>query len=276
MRWLTRRFDAGFKAARARWLAHLRRDMPAAWVTNASLRAEEPGRYVFAVFFGDPEVPDVPGRYRLVAVDRAGHTVEDLETTPDSPTGSGGPPELMAAGQWGPNSIAVDANAVYWSAIQLNDKGPLGRIRSRALKGGAVVDLATPLNNSLLALRGPAVYFTDALAGKVYRASVRTRSRWVAMKRGAMGSVVLDVSICRARVRSVSVEGGRDAASASIATATVSSTRNRQTTRRTRKFKLQITGLNLSPRVPTPSVEPRSRLPELFLQLRKTYGLQHA
>ena len=52
----------------------------------------------------------------------------------------------------------------------------------------------------------------------------------------------------------------------------LSRSRKRQITRRTRRFRLRITGLNLSSRVPTPSVEPRTRPLELFLQLRKTYG----
>jgi len=54
-------------------------------VTNAVVRAEEPGRYVFAVLYRDPVAIVVPTRYVLLAVGRDTGTVEALDTSPASP-----------------------------------------------------------------------------------------------------------------------------------------------------------------------------------------------
>jgi hypothetical protein len=54
-------------------------------VSDARLRAEEPSRYVFAVFYRNPDVRVVPGRYKLIAVARDSDGIDELDTTPDSP-----------------------------------------------------------------------------------------------------------------------------------------------------------------------------------------------
>ncbi|MDH4113848.1 MAG: hypothetical protein OEU89_00125 [Burkholderiaceae bacterium] len=54
-------------------------------VTNVILRAEEPDRYVFALFYDDGGPPVVPGRYRIVAVDKPNGIVRELPLSPDSP-----------------------------------------------------------------------------------------------------------------------------------------------------------------------------------------------
>ena len=59
-------------------------------VTNARLRAEEPSRYVFAVFYQEPGVRVAPGRYKLVAVNRTGAEIEELPASPGSPYWIGG------------------------------------------------------------------------------------------------------------------------------------------------------------------------------------------
>ena len=68
-------------------LQHVVARNPTFSVLSARLRAEEPSRYVFAVFYQDPEVLAKPARYKLVAVDRDGEDddVEELVTSPDSP-----------------------------------------------------------------------------------------------------------------------------------------------------------------------------------------------
>ena len=54
-------------------------------VHNASLRAAEDSRFVFAVFYSNPDRLVKPGPYAIVAVDRATNETTTLEHTPDSP-----------------------------------------------------------------------------------------------------------------------------------------------------------------------------------------------
>ena len=81
---MRRYFDPKIKAAGCRAIEYLRARKPDHAVTNALLRAEEPSRYVFAVFYGDPNLPVVPGCYAIVAVARVGDGIEELNTSPDS------------------------------------------------------------------------------------------------------------------------------------------------------------------------------------------------
>ena len=54
-------------------------------VHNASLRAAEDTRFVFAVFYSIPNQTMRPGPYTLVAVSRDSTTTEIIHPTPDSP-----------------------------------------------------------------------------------------------------------------------------------------------------------------------------------------------
>lgn len=85
MRWLSRYFDPSFQAARQRALEHMRARNPSFTLRGTRLCAEEPSRWVFAVFYQQPGVRTRPDRYQLIAVARDGDAVEDLETSPGSP-----------------------------------------------------------------------------------------------------------------------------------------------------------------------------------------------
>ena len=85
LRSLLRHFDPTFRIARKSASEHIRRVHPTWHVTNARLRVEESGRYVFAVFYADGGPRVVPGRYRIVAVDKSDGTVHELPLSPDSP-----------------------------------------------------------------------------------------------------------------------------------------------------------------------------------------------
>ena len=85
MNWLRRIFDPEVKMARLRAMAYVCACNPSFSVGSARFRAEEPSRYVFAVFYDEPGVWVTPGRYKLIAVDREGVAVEELETSPRSP-----------------------------------------------------------------------------------------------------------------------------------------------------------------------------------------------
>jgi hypothetical protein len=78
-------FDPQVKAARQRALQHLRLKHPDYIVGSARLRAGETGRYIFAVFYNEPDQPTIPERYLLIAVPKDGASVEELECTPQSP-----------------------------------------------------------------------------------------------------------------------------------------------------------------------------------------------
>lgn len=54
-------------------------------VHNASLRAEEENRYIFAVFYSAPAHPIRPGPYLLVSVSRDLSSAEVINPAPDSP-----------------------------------------------------------------------------------------------------------------------------------------------------------------------------------------------
>lgn len=82
---LRRYFDPKIRAARCRAIEYVRAHNPNLLVTNARLRAEEPSRYVFAVFYRDPDLRVVPGRYKLIAMARDGDGIEELNSSPDSP-----------------------------------------------------------------------------------------------------------------------------------------------------------------------------------------------
>lgn len=82
--------NGAVSAAKQRAMEHLRAGDPDLTVTNATLRAAEPARYVFAVFHHGLGPPSVPGRYTLVAVCRDGEVVTALDTRPDSPYWIGG------------------------------------------------------------------------------------------------------------------------------------------------------------------------------------------
>lgn len=85
LRSLLRRIDPAFRSACERATEHLCTAHPGWCVTNAILRAEEPDRYVFALFYKDGGLPVVPGRYRIVAVDKHDASVSELPLSTDSP-----------------------------------------------------------------------------------------------------------------------------------------------------------------------------------------------
>ena len=78
-------FDAKARAASRRAKQHLAATMPSSAITDLRLRATEPKRWVFAVFYEIPGVKTSPGVYKLVAVARGTEATTVLETTPDSP-----------------------------------------------------------------------------------------------------------------------------------------------------------------------------------------------
>ena len=80
-----RRSDPALSAARERAEAHLCRSQPEWQITNARLRADEPDRYVFALFYADGGPPVVPGRYRIVAVGKQDGSVRELPLSQDLP-----------------------------------------------------------------------------------------------------------------------------------------------------------------------------------------------
>jgi hypothetical protein len=82
---LRRRLDPDVRRARERALKHVEARNPDASATNATLRAAETKRYVFAVFYREAGKLVVPERYSIVAVARDGDDVEELEATPASP-----------------------------------------------------------------------------------------------------------------------------------------------------------------------------------------------
>jgi hypothetical protein len=57
---------------------------PSFTTCGALLRADEPQRYVFAVFFEEPTVMTRPTRYKLVAVSRDFHILEELDPPHES------------------------------------------------------------------------------------------------------------------------------------------------------------------------------------------------
>jgi len=77
--------DPAAEEAMARAAEHVRTGYPDLSVTDASLRATEPSRYVFAVYYRDPSILDIPRRYKLIAVARRDGAVEELEASPHSP-----------------------------------------------------------------------------------------------------------------------------------------------------------------------------------------------
>jgi hypothetical protein len=77
--------DADVRAAQRCAEQFVAASRPGCAITNTRLRAKEPSRHVFAVFYAEPGVMVVPGRYVLVAVSRAGGEVVELETSPASP-----------------------------------------------------------------------------------------------------------------------------------------------------------------------------------------------
>jgi hypothetical protein len=78
-------FDAKAREASRQAKGHLASTMPSSTVTDVRLRATEPKRWVFAVFYQTPGVYTIPGRYKLLAVARGTEAITVLETSPDSP-----------------------------------------------------------------------------------------------------------------------------------------------------------------------------------------------
>ena len=78
-------FDSDARAAGRLAASSFADANPTCRVHNASLRAAEDSRYVFAVFYTNPERLVKPGPYAIVAVDRATNETETLELKPDSP-----------------------------------------------------------------------------------------------------------------------------------------------------------------------------------------------
>jgi hypothetical protein len=58
---------------------------PAYSIHNASLRAAEDARFVFAVFYSVPDHPIMPSPYALVAVERQSQAAEMIDPPHDSP-----------------------------------------------------------------------------------------------------------------------------------------------------------------------------------------------
>lgn len=85
LRLFTRAFDPEFRAAREKAIGHIRAGHLDWRVVNAAVRAEEPDRFVFAVFYQESGLRVVPGRYAIVAVGRRNGSVEDLPLSPQSP-----------------------------------------------------------------------------------------------------------------------------------------------------------------------------------------------
>jgi hypothetical protein len=78
-------FDPQRRSARRRACSCLRSHCPNVTVEGARLRAAEPERWVFAVFYSDPDRPIRPAPYKLIAVERDTGAVSMLDTSPDSP-----------------------------------------------------------------------------------------------------------------------------------------------------------------------------------------------
>jgi hypothetical protein len=77
-------FDAKARSASRRATQHLAATIPSSVITDVRLRATEPERWVFAVFYETPGVKTSPEIYKLVAVARGTEATTVLETTPDS------------------------------------------------------------------------------------------------------------------------------------------------------------------------------------------------
>ncbi|MCA9610889.1 MAG: hypothetical protein KC619_35085 [Myxococcales bacterium] len=86
MSWQGRPFGSPeLRRARERALEHVRGAHPEVSLGSAKLRAEEPDRFVFAVFYREGDQHVVPGAYRIIAVDRGEGATEELPCTPSSP-----------------------------------------------------------------------------------------------------------------------------------------------------------------------------------------------
>ena len=83
------------------------------------------------------------------------------------PCQPGEPPVMLASGQMGPESIAIDSTRAYWTDADSFS----GRVMSAPLAGGAAAEVATAQTRPRgIALSESQVYWTDALAGLVQRA----------------------------------------------------------------------------------------------------------
>ncbi|MCA9623170.1 MAG: hypothetical protein KC731_29325 [Myxococcales bacterium] len=86
MSWLGRLLGSSeLRNARERALEHVRVQDPELSLGSARLRAEEPDRFVFAVFYRQADHRAVPCRFRIVAVPRDDGAAEELPCTPSSP-----------------------------------------------------------------------------------------------------------------------------------------------------------------------------------------------
>jgi hypothetical protein len=80
-----RRADPALRHARERAEALLGAIYPHRSLISLRLCASESERFVFAVFYRETGQPVVPGRYCLVAVEKASGVASELALSPDSP-----------------------------------------------------------------------------------------------------------------------------------------------------------------------------------------------
>lgn len=78
-------FDKPLKEARQRVTDYVKKNHQDLQITNLSLRAKEPTRYIFAVFYNQEDKQVIPGRYLLISISRENGYIEELPTSPDSP-----------------------------------------------------------------------------------------------------------------------------------------------------------------------------------------------
>jgi hypothetical protein len=84
-KWLCQLTDPEVQTAAQSARTYLARAFPNFTIRNASLRATERDRFVFAVFYTDPTWRMKPGPYRLVAVDRMNGSTQEIQPARESP-----------------------------------------------------------------------------------------------------------------------------------------------------------------------------------------------
>lgn len=85
LRLFTRAFDPEFRAAREKAIGHIRAGHLDWRVGKCSRSRRGAGPLRVAVFYREPGLQVVPGRYTIVAVGRRSGSVEDLPLSPQSP-----------------------------------------------------------------------------------------------------------------------------------------------------------------------------------------------
>ncbi|QDU55018.1 hypothetical protein Pan181_12030 [Aeoliella mucimassa] len=83
-RWLIG-LDKESREARKLALQYVADTAPDASVYGASLRADEPSRWVFAVFYTTPQLMIKPMPYRLISVSKSSRSASELPQPPESP-----------------------------------------------------------------------------------------------------------------------------------------------------------------------------------------------